>query len=206
LRACHVLLDQQHGHSRVDDKTNLPVHLVDDDRGEPEARLVDHDEPAAPHQTATDGEHAPFAPREGARTLAPAFEQPGEDAVDLVEALLRLLRRMLRERAEHEVLFDRHIGEDQVALRHVDQAALDELLGLLPHDIRPIETDLARLHADQTADRAQQRRLAVTIRSDEHRALALRHREGDALHDRCGAVSGHHVFELKHCAPPLERP
>src|SRR5262249_25510996 len=77
-RAEHVLLDQEDGEPALVDAPQVLEDRPDDHRGQPQAGLVQHEQPRPGHQASSDSAHLLLASRQRARELSPALPQPGE--------------------------------------------------------------------------------------------------------------------------------
>ena len=84
-RVTHVLLDEQQRRAGVADRGEVAVHLVDDDRREPERELVGDEQARRLHQHAREREHPLLAARERAGDLLAPLAQAGEQLVRTVE-------------------------------------------------------------------------------------------------------------------------
>src|SRR5690606_14341780 len=86
-----VLLDDEEGQPLlVAQALDQREDLGDDERREPERRLVEQDEARLRHQRAADHQHLLLAARQIARDAVAQLRQPGEIAVDLVQHLAPL--------------------------------------------------------------------------------------------------------------------
>ena len=103
-------------------------------------------------------------------------------------ATRRRSRHELRWKAPmSEVLLDGHLGEQAVALHHVHDAERRDRLGRRARRCARREADLAAARAHEAAERAQERRLAVSVGADHDRGLPRRRRPArDRARQRCG--------------------
>src|SRR5262249_61569277 len=85
--------------------------FLDDERREPERRLVEQDRLRIRHQRAPDHHHLLLAAREIAGLQAPALLEPREHVVDAIDAVADELAVGARIPAPHPVLFDREIAK-----------------------------------------------------------------------------------------------
>src|SRR5207249_6991004 len=86
--------------------------LADDQRGQTERRLVEHQQGRARHQRAADREHLLLAAAERAGELAPALAQAREPLEDFGERALDRLAVAPAVRAHPEILEDRHLRKE----------------------------------------------------------------------------------------------
>src|SRR4051812_45999708 len=180
-RVVGVLLDEHDRRAlRVDLADDL-VDAVDDDRREPERRLVEEQELRLRHDRAPDREHLLLAAGHRPALLALALLQAREQRVHAVQVLADALRVPARERAHLEVLEDRHAREDPPALGRLRDADLGDGVARQPLDLGAVEDDAAHPRRHDARDRAQRRRLAGAVRADERDDLAFVDLERDAL-------------------------
>src|SRR4249919_1520330 len=114
-RELRVLLDHEHGETLLlvqvaEDSEDLP----DDERRQPEGRLVEEQEPRPQHERAGNREHLLLAARERAGLLLAPLREPGKVAADALVALVEPAAAEMR--AETQVLVDRELAEDAPAL------------------------------------------------------------------------------------------
>src|SRR5881396_325020 len=114
-RGLDVLLHEEDGHATPVDLAQHTQDRLHDARGQAERRLVEDEQARGRHQRATDGDHLLLAARERTHELAAALAQDREDRVDLLQSLHAAGVGMRRERAEVEMLLDRHRGEEPPA-------------------------------------------------------------------------------------------
>src|SRR5262249_47991515 len=164
-----VLLDEQDGGAiRVDGRQDLEDQLYHH-RGEPEARLVEQQQPWARHEPATDRAHLLLAARQRAGELVLALAQPRKQGEDFVEP--RGAAGAIA-RAQLEVLAHGQGRKELAPFGNVRDAAGDHVGRWAPVDALPLELDAATAQRQQAADRAQRRRLARAVGSNERDGLA----------------------------------
>src|SRR5215470_5099088 len=83
----NVLLDQKNRQSLPVDPDQILEDHFDHDRGQPEAWLVQHEQPWAGHEPPPDRTHLLLAPGEGAGELGLPLPQPREQVEDPLQAL-----------------------------------------------------------------------------------------------------------------------
>src|SRR5688572_17244179 len=77
-REARVLLDQEHRHALGGDRANHLEDLLDHERREPHARLVEQEQLRTAHHRARDREHLLLAARERPGRLLAPFPKPGK--------------------------------------------------------------------------------------------------------------------------------
>src|SRR5205814_3648916 len=82
-----------------------------------------------------------------------------------------------------------HVREEAVRLRHLDDAELEHVARRGPRDVLAVEHDLPEARLEQSAQRAQHRRLARSVRPDDARDRAALDLEVDALQHIPAAVA-----------------
>src|SRR5439155_27078184 len=142
------------------------------------------------HEPAPERELAPLAARERPRPLAPPLGESREEVVHARESTFPPLPRAAREGAHEQVLLHAHVREDVVSLRHVDEAQLGDVLGAASTDLLAREDDLTALGLDEAADRAEEGRLAVPVRTDQDERLVGAELELDPPEHRGPPVPG----------------
>ena len=189
-----VLLDDEdrlaalleHHHRVVDRPQRLRV--------EPERRLVQQEQHRVEHQRAGELHHPSLAAGQVAGVLVAALGDDREQVGDLVVPLLH--QRLLAPDdvgAEQDVLAHGHVGEERVGLRHLGDAAAQDVGGGTVVDALAIEVDLATPRRQQAADRLQDRGLAGTVRPDDAGHRPPGDADLDALQHVAAAVPGDHA-------------
>src|SRR5262249_1564938 len=124
------------------------------------------------HQRPADHHHLLLAAREIARLKTPALLEPRKYVVDALDAVTDKLGFAADMPAGNQVLLDREIGEHVPAFEHLDDAALDDLVGR--QLIEPLAVELDRALGDAAAFGAEdagngleRRRLAGAVRAQE---------------------------------------
>src|SRR3990172_6095900 len=113
----HVLLHQQYCHTPAVYFHEIVEDRPDHYRGQPQGRLVEHQELGPGHEPPADGDHLLLPPGQGAGQLPPALPEPREEGVHPLQALC--LERLRGPRAELEVLEHRHRREELAPLGDV---------------------------------------------------------------------------------------
>jgi len=110
----------------------------------------------------------------------------GDPAADLI------LRPPLHAEAEADVLADGHMREHRVALEHHRDVAI---AGRQVGHISIADADAAPIHALESRDGPQKRRLAAARRSEEHHELTFADLEADIAQRGCLAVGLRDAFD-----------
>ena len=122
-RAVDVLLDEQDRRPLVAQAGEELEDLVDDDRRQPERRLVEQEQPRARHQRPADREHLLLAAGERARRLPqPLAAGPGTGRARAPAPRSAAARSRCGPRAEPQVVGHRKPREDAPALRREREA------------------------------------------------------------------------------------
>ena len=107
-------------------------------------------------------------------------------------------RSLSGEGAEPDVLLDRHLPEDAVALEHVGEARGQHLLGVVAGDVRAGDPDRAGARGEHAAGDLEHGGLAGAVGTDQADHGGGRHLDGEAAQDEGGAaVAGLDVLELE---------
>jgi integrase len=133
-----LLLDDQDGRpSRAPDVRDLLKDCRHEIRREPQRRLVEHEELWLRNQRPGQGQHLLLSARQPAGVLAKALFQHGKQVQHPGNPFLRFLS-LERTATDLQVLHNRQVGEDPVALRRKGNPArhvLGEVLNLTWRDI-----------------------------------------------------------------------
>ncbi len=196
-----VLLGEQHGESAARGGVpERPHQLRDDERREPERRLVEREQHRVGDERAADREHLALASRElvpGARAAA------GERLEQLVDAGDRAVAgraAVAPEGAEAEVLVDRELGDHALPVGHEGEAAPRPLLGAESSEVVAVEQEGSGCRGHESCEGAQERRLAGAVRTEQRHHLTRREREPDAVEHRGAAVADGEVADLERAA------
>ena len=169
--------------------------LFDQERGEPERRLIEDQELWLGHQSPADGQHLLFAAGERARALALPFGEARKNREHLAAVGLAT-RPAAAIGAEIEILAHGHVGENAPALRYVDEAARDDRRRPLALDRGIRKSDGAAPWPDQAGDGLVECRLSGAVGAQHGDDLALPHGEIHAPQDFGRAVAG---VQAVHC-------
>ena len=193
-----VLLDEQHRRSAFADARDHRADRLDHDRRESERRLVEQDERRARHQRAANGEHLLLAAGQRPGELLAPLLQNRERIEDPRHVPRNLAAVGANERAELEMLLHRHLRPDLALLGAVRDAESDNHIGIGAVDRLVPECDRPRTRRKDAGDRAQHRRLAGAVGTDQRNELALVDRERHAIQDACRSAMQRNVIEREH--------
>src|SRR5512139_1215685 len=201
-RLADVLLHQH-------DRDPLPVdpfrdleNLLDEDRGEPQRRLVEHQDLRQGHQPPPDGAHLllPAAHRPG--RLLPALLHPREELVDPLHRLVPLLLRLGGEGSHDEVLLHRHFAEQPPGLRDVHHPLADHPVRRKLVEADAVELDGPLPGLEEPRDRLEGGRFPRPVGTHEDQDLLLAHLEGDVPKNLEVPVEDVDPRHLKHSPSP----
>ncbi|MNR09056.1 hypothetical protein D3C85_1252440 [compost metagenome] len=193
------MLHQQHRQAIVAIQGREGVeHLLHQQRRQPQAGLVDQQQPRAAHQRPADGQHLPFASGHRARQLLAPFLEPRKQRVDTFQAFAVdtfvphgigaqaqvLLHRLAREHA-------RAFGNHGDPLRH-------ELVRRRARDVAPFEDDAAFLGLDRPDDGQQGARFARAVGAQQCRDLPRPDFQRNTPHRLHAAVGHAQVLYFQH--------
>jgi hypothetical protein len=192
-----VLLDDEHRDALGVELAERRVDLLDEARGEGRRGLVEEQQFRLDDERAGDRQDALLAAAEAAGELAAPGAEQREPLVDLLDRRADRARVAEAVAAEHEVLVDRHLGEEAAGLGDEADPAPHDLVGPAAVEGLAAQPDAARERADVAEDRLQQRRLSRSVRPDDADDPPGRHGERDALQDLQPAVAGADVVDLE---------
>ncbi|CAB4924237.1 unannotated protein [freshwater metagenome] len=163
-----VLLDQQDGGALPVDLGDDLADLVDQQRGQAQARLVEQQQLRRGHERPAHGEHLLLTTRQQAAGLVAALGQDREQVEHPVAGLGAGCLVPHGVPAGPEVLGHGQVAEDPPSLGHLDQPAPDDVRGVGPGEVLPGEGDRAAgdraaVGLQRPGDRAQQRGLAGPV-------------------------------------------
>src|SRR6266542_2338281 len=182
-RLAQVLLDEEHGDAGRVPLGDRAHHLLDEDRREAEARLVEHEEPRLRHERAPDRAHLLLPAGEAAGDLATPLAQPRERREDLLEVPRRGGAHARVVGAELEVLAHRELRPELAPLGHERDPELGARRGRHREEGAAAELDLTSPRRAEPGDRAQRRGLPRPVRAEERDDLPLAHHEREAVQD-----------------------
>ena len=103
--------------------------LLDQDRRQAHARLIQQQDLRASHERAPHSEHLLLTARQSAGILRAALFQDRETAVNVLQICLDPLFVPAQERPHHQIFIYAHAREDPSAFRHLRDAQADDLAG-----------------------------------------------------------------------------
>src|SRR5436190_10267569 len=197
-----VLLGEQDRHAFLLQGQDHVDHLLDDQRRDAFARLVEEDEVGVAHQRARDRQHLLLAAAHAAAGTVGHRREVGKQRVQLVLGPGRraVARRLTRDR---EVLAHAQVGEDAAVLRHPAEAETADAVRRQRRDVGAAKDDAATPARHQSHDRLHRRRLAGAVATDQRDAFAGADAERDAEEHLRLAIPGLERLHIKHrSAPP----
>ena len=177
-----------------------PEDLADQLGVERARDLVEQQRPRVRRERAHDRHALLLAARQAVRALVLAPARPNR-ASSSRAALARLLaRRAVRaHRPEHDVLENRHMGEQVEGLEHHPEPAADrDRVDARVGDHLAVEQDVAVVDLLEQIDAAQQRRLARAGGADQRDGLVLVHLQVDPAQHLGVAVGLRDAADLEH--------
>lgn len=131
----------------------------------------------------------------------------GKQGVDLRQAPRPLPARPRAHGPDQQVLLHRHLREELLALRHLDEPQLDDVVRGRLVDPLSVQVDLPRRGSQQTGDGPEQRGFSRPVRSHQGHDLPILHLQVYLLEDGDVPVASPDASHLKlgHSAPP-DRP
>src|SRR5262249_26977410 len=152
--------------------------FFDDERCQPERRLVEQDRLGVRHQGAPDHHHLLLAAGEIAGLQPPALLETRENLVHPLDAVAHLFAVAAAVAAGDEVFLDRQVREYAPAFEHLDDAAAHDLMRRQLIEPLAIELDRAlgdppALGAENAGNRLQGRGLAGAVGAEQRRDAAL---------------------------------
>ncbi len=193
-----VLLDDQHRdpHLAVD-LAQDPEQFLDDQRREPEGRLVEQHQAGPQHQPAADRQHLLLAARQRPSLLSAPFLEARKMRVHLLDIRGDAGPVVADHRAELQVFFDRDAQKCAAAFRHVGDAEAHDILGRPAGDPLAGEADVAA-GAHHAAERAQHRRFAGAVGPQEGAHPPLVESESDPEQRLDFAIERVEIGDLEH--------
>jgi hypothetical protein len=129
--------------------------------------------------------------------LVAPFEERRKNLMHRIEAIARLGIGVWQISPHQKILADRHLGEDHVALRNVDDSGVDDLLDRLAPERGAGEADFPRDQRQQPRNAVEQRRLAMAVRADDADDLAVLNLERHRAQHRAAIIAGGHLAHLE---------
>ena len=156
-----------------------PEYLTRDERRQPQRRLIQEQQPRAPHQGAGDRQHLLLAAGEGAAALVDTLLEPWKQLKHAFQVGLKMLG-ICQAGADLQVLEHAHAQENAPAFRRLRDSQGCDLVGGHSRDVAPGKRNAAFARARIAEDRHHQCRLAGTVGADQCHDLAVADFEVDA--------------------------
>ena len=138
------------------------LHLVDDHRGEPFGRFVEHQQFRVLEQSPGDGEHLLLAAGELATAVAAALGQAGKGLVDPVDR-----PGAAAGPGQPQMLVNGKRRPEPAALGRVTDTAVGNPVGRQPDEFVACHPDRAALHREEAHNGVAQGRLAHAVAPDD---------------------------------------
>ena len=172
---------------------------LDDQRRQPNGRLVHEQNLGAGHQPPGDGQHLLLASRQGAGKLPLAFLQARKTPVHGLDVGGDLLRGSPPGiGAGMEILLDVHARKDQTVLGHQGEAPGDHPAGGKARYVFAVQSDGAGYGREDARDGEHGRGFACAVRAEQTRDFALGRIQADAPQRLNLPVGGDDVPNAQH--------
>lgn len=172
--------------------------LVGDERGEPQAGLVQKEEARAGHEGPADGHHLLLPTGEGGGWLIGALSQLREPREDLPEPTAKFrLARFAGQGAQDEVLPHGQVAEHFAPFRGEGHAQRGHVGGWLPRDVLPVQQDAPPRWGDDAGNGFQEARFPGAVGPDNGHRLPLSHLEVNAEEGLGSPVVEGEPFDLQ---------
>src|SRR6185295_3005780 len=176
-----VLLDEKHGDTALADTDDGVENLLNEDRREAHAWLVQQQHAGVRHEAPGDGKHLLLTAAERSGDLLEALADSGKE---LQHALLGIGDPFLigeKEGTDLEIFSDGQAAEDAAAFGHLDDTPADDAVSRNIAQGLAVISDLTLAGTENSRNRLQRRALASTIGADEGDNLVLAEFERDAF-------------------------
>src|SRR6266702_3293521 len=207
LKQGDVLLDNDHRRLAEFDTHQRLNDALADLGGEAERRLVNEIQSSICHQTSADRDHATFTARQPANRNTHQLLQGREYLQDPLLAFRALAPGARGECAGIEVLLHGQAMENLVTLRDKRESCAHDLVGVSSRalaartsDLDAVQFDGAALPAGETRNSIEQRRLAMTVETDDADARAGLHAEVEVVDHPHRTVPGRQTADVQHLA------
>ena len=177
-----------------------PEHMFDQHGREAHRRLVEQQEFRFGHQRATEREHLLLATGQRSGRLTQPLLQAGKHVEDELLDVRPRRRTAGSDGAELKMLGDREVRKDLPAFGHVHDPAAHDLVRIELVEPLALELDRASPRCDDAGDRAQQRRLAGTVRAEHGREAALLDIERNVAQHQRQAVARFELPNAQHAS------
>src|SRR2546422_5918382 len=202
-RLVRVLLDEEEGHPFLSQPPDFLEDLRHGLRREAEAGFVEDEKQRLGHEGAADSDHLLFAAAEADRLDASPFPEAREQAVHVLERLVRLLPRAMRVGPKPEVRFHRELREQPPSFRTRCDSPGGTLVRGEIRDVVPREKHPPTGRPQEAVDHLEDRRLARAVRTDDDGHLALLRLEAHVPQDLGPRVAGIDLPKSQHGPPPF---
>src|SRR5690606_25605025 len=162
------------------DQRKDPLHH---DGGKTKRWFVEHQQLRSAHHATGDRAHLALTARQRPRKLSAPLGEDGKQVQHLLERLLQAAPRRPRIGPEFQVFHDRQERKQPSAFRHHGDALRHDLVGRSAADVLIPEPDRAGPRRDKAGDRAQERRLARSVGTENSHDLAFIDSQVDILED-----------------------
>ena len=108
--------------------------MVQDDRGQPQRRFIDHEQPRLSHQSPADGQHLLFSPAEQTGLHLSPFPQDGKQAHDPFDSLSFGAPGVSRVSPQKKVFPDRHKRKEPSSFRNLNDSFGNHFVGRQPRN------------------------------------------------------------------------
>jgi len=192
-RALGVLLDHQDRDAALAHGGERREQFVDHQRREADRGLVDHHQLRLEQQRARDLQDLLFTARQRGRLRVRLAAQHREAIHRGVETRCKVEALGRHHGAEFEIVAHRQLGKNVAALRHVRDAARQQLARLQVGDVCAFERDAPRAGRQHAEHGLEHGGFSCAVRADHRGDRAARDLEARAVQDRHLAVSGDDV-------------
>lgn len=197
-----VLLDQEDGVAFLMDLLDDVEDFLNQNRGEAQGGLVEHEDFRLDHQSAGHGQHLLFTAGERSGFLPGTFAQNREELEGMVDAFVDGVFVIDRVGAEHQVFAHTEVGEDVPSFGREGDPLFDNIPGGHIGEVDVVTDDAATALGDLVHDGAQGRGFSGTVGPDQGDNLVVTDVHGKSLNGFDAAIVDMEIFYFKHCPPP----
>jgi hypothetical protein len=206
-----ILLDEQYRGPLLVDLDDHVADLLDEERGQPEGRLVEDEELGVLHEGPPNRQHLLLATGQVAGGGGLPLLEPREHGHHPVVGFVDFATVAVDVSPGAQVVLDGHLGEDTAPLHHLADAPFHPTGRVLVGDEVAIELDLtlcdvALVNLEQPGDGAKCRGLPGPVGPEQGDDLAVSHFEGDAPeHEDHVVVDDLEILDCEHAYPSYWR-
>src|SRR6202040_1058983 len=171
--------------------------FLDDQRRQPERRLVEQHQSRPQHQGAAYRQHLLLAAAQGSGGLGTTFLESWEMRVDLLDVAGDAHSVIPHHGAELEIFLHGHADEGAPPLRHMGDPEAHDLLSGAAEERLAVEANLAA-EPDHSAERAQRCRLAGAVGAEQRYNVALVECEVEAVERLVLPIEGTQLAHIEH--------